>query len=115
MVTTRSITNAAGSGRRRTASAATATTGPSSSRQKYPSTTIVIMVGGIPTVVSVLGAPTVASASGVSILGGRAPPAVPRPQNQPPPAALPGHLTRQDLVDFIRHQDFTLNDYALRI
>ncbi|KAJ1397460.1 hypothetical protein SESBI_31793 [Sesbania bispinosa] len=52
------------------------------------------MAGGIPAAILVLGTPAVASAAGVSIFGGRAPPAVPHPQNQPPPAALPRHQTR---------------------
>ncbi|KAJ1415816.1 putative transcription elongation regulator [Sesbania bispinosa] len=94
MVTTKSTTNSAGTGRRRLASVAVATTGPSSSRQKSPPAASVIMAGRIPAVVSVLRAPAVASTAEVSILGGRAPPVVPRPQNQPPPATLLGHLTR---------------------
>ncbi|KAJ1393676.1 SLIT and NTRK-like family, member 1 [Sesbania bispinosa] len=115
MVTTRSTTNVVGSWRDRSSSVVTATTIPSNNQQKSPPVTIIIMVGGVPAAVSILGAPAIAFTGRVSILGARAPLVVMRPQNQPPPATLPRHLTRQDLVDFIRRQDFMLNDYALRI
>ncbi|KAJ1391874.1 hypothetical protein SESBI_36307 [Sesbania bispinosa] len=111
MVTTRSTTNVVGPSHSRSVSVIAATTVPSNNRQKSPPEATVIMAGGIPVSVSVLGAPVVASATGLSVLVGCAPPVVPRPQ--PPLAALPGHLTRQDLVDFICRQDFMLNDYAI--
>ncbi|KAJ1388203.1 putative V-type proton ATPase 21 kDa proteolipid subunit [Sesbania bispinosa] len=74
MVTTRSTTNVAATGRHRSASA-----GPSNNRQKSPPTMTVVMAVGISTVISVLGAPAVASTAGVSVLGSRVPLAVPRP------------------------------------
>ncbi|KAJ1377989.1 pyruvate dehydrogenase [Sesbania bispinosa] len=106
MVTTRSTTNAAGPGPDHSASAVAATTNTSNNRQKSPLAETVIMAGEVPVVVSVPGAPVVAFVAGVSVLGGHTPPVAPCPQNQPPLAALPLHLTRQDLVDFVCRQDY---------
>ncbi|KAJ1387061.1 endopeptidase La [Sesbania bispinosa] len=79
----RSRTSVVGSDYRRSASAIVATVAPSGSCPKSPPTATVIMASGILTPVFLLGPPTIASAAGVSIFGGRAPPVVPRTQNQP--------------------------------